>query len=148
MISLLYRLADRLRRRARGTSALAQGRYGEDLAHRYLQRHGCTVVARNFRPHGSGGEIDLVAWDGPALVFVEVKTRASGEYGTPDRAVDADKQWFVQRAAEEYARRVNVDWSCVRFDIIAITLESPPRLEWLQDAFRLTVRPAGPTIVI
>ena len=46
MIGLLYRAADALRRRTLGGN---HGRLGEDLAHRYLRRHGCTIVARNYR---------------------------------------------------------------------------------------------------
>ena len=87
MISLLYRAADALRRRS---IAKDHGRVGEDLAHRYLRAHGCTIVARNYRPRSGGGEIDLVAWHGGKLLFVEVKTRASEEFGTPDRAVDVE----------------------------------------------------------
>ena len=82
-------------RDARGGGArrygMARGQLGEDLAHRFLRRHGCTVVARNYRPRHGGGEIDLVAWDGGTLAIVEVKTRASDEFGAPERAVDAGK---------------------------------------------------------
>ena len=64
----------------RRPSALARatrniGRAGEDLAHRWLRSHSFIVVARNWRPPQGGGEIDIVAWDGDVLVFVEVKTR-------------------------------------------------------------------------
>ena len=58
MIGLLYRVADALRRRSHSGE---HGRLGEDLAHRYLRRHGCTVVARNYRTQSGSGEIDLVA---------------------------------------------------------------------------------------
>jgi putative endonuclease len=133
MMGLLYRAADALRRRAlRGDS----GRIGEDLAHRYLRRHGCTIVARNYRPPYGGVEIDLVAWHANTLVFVEVKTRAGEDFGTPDRAVDRDKQAFVERAARDYARRAGVDWQKTRFDIVAVILEKPPRIEWIRDAWR------------
>ena len=49
------------------------------------------MVARNYRARSGAGEIDLVAWDGDALAFVEVKTRSSEEYGAPEAAVDALK---------------------------------------------------------
>ncbi len=133
MIGLLYRGADALRRRLfRGN----HGRAGEDLAHRWLRRHGCTVVARNYRPPSGHGEIDLVAWHGGNLVFVEVKTRATGEFGEPDRAVDAEKRRNLQRAARDYARRAGVEWEQTRFDIVSVVLATPPRIEWLRDAFR------------
>jgi putative endonuclease len=136
VISVLYRLGDALRRRARGCSPAAEGVLGEDAAHRFLRGHGCTVVARNYRPSSGAGEIDLVVWDGPVLVFVEVKTRATGDFGTPDRAVDADKQRFLSRVAHQYALRAGVDWEKVRFDIVAVTLGPALRVEWLKDAFR------------
>ena len=81
----VYRAADALRRRARADN---HGMIGEDLAHRYLRSQGCTIVARNYRTRSGSGEIDLVAWHGGVLVFVEVKTRESSEFGPPDRAVD------------------------------------------------------------
>ena len=137
MISLLYRAADALRRRARASDgAAAQGRLGEDLAHRYLRRHGCTIVARNHRPRAGGVELDIVAWDGARLAIVEVKARASEEFGAPDRAVDLDKQGYVIRAARDYARRAGVEWERVRFDVISVVLGRPPRIEWTRDAFR------------
>jgi putative endonuclease len=133
MIGLLYRAADALRRRR---IAGDHGRLGEDLAHRYLRRHGCTIVARRYRPNSGGGEIDIVVWHRGTLVFVEVKARASVEFGTPDRAVDAEKQRYLARAGRDYARRAGVEWKQVRFDIVGIILSKPPQIEWLQDAFR------------
>jgi putative endonuclease len=131
MLGLLYRLSDALRRRSLGTD---HGRMGEDLAHRYLRGCGCTVVARNYRPRSGNGEIDLVAWHGDKLVFVEVKTRATVEFGQPERAVDAEKRGHLTRAARDYARRAGVDWNHVRFDIVAVVLR-PRRVEWIRDAF-------------
>jgi putative endonuclease len=138
MLSLLYRLADHARHRARRRHIdpdLASGSRGEDLAHRFLRRQGFTVVARNFRPRSGSGEIDLVAWEKEQLVFVEVKTRATDEFGTPDRAVDAEKQGHIEHAARDYARRAEVDWGLVRFDIVSILLTRPPHIELLRDAF-------------
>ncbi|HEY1337639.1 MAG TPA: YraN family protein [Bryobacteraceae bacterium] len=133
MIGLLYRAADILRRRRRPDD---HGRLGEDLAHRYLRRHGCTVVARNYRTRSGSGELDLAAWDADTLAFVEVKTRASEEFGAPDRAVDSEKQAHLRRAARDYARRAGVPWEKTRFDIVSIVLARPVRIEWFRDAFR------------
>jgi putative endonuclease len=128
----LYRAADALRRRA-----LAQdhGRIGEDLAHRYLRSRGCTVVSRNYRPPSGAGEIDLVVWHGDVLVFVEVKTRGSEAFGTPESAVDAEKRDRIKRAARAYSRRAGIERSRTRFDVVSIVLERPPRIEWQRDAF-------------
>ncbi len=132
MIRLIYRAADAIRRRLRWAD---HGQAGEDLAHRYLQRQGCTIVARRYRPRAGGGEIDLVAWDRNTLVFVEVKTRASAEFGAPERAVDREKEGYLRHAARDYARRAGVDWPMVRFDIVSVILGDPPRVEWIRDAF-------------
>jgi putative endonuclease len=133
VIGWLYRAADAIRRRKYRDN---HGRIGEDLAHRYLRRRGCTIVSRNYRTPAGSGEIDLVARDGGILVFVEVKTRATADFGDPDRAVDAEKRMHLRRAARDYARRAGVDWAQTRFDIVSIVLAHPPRIEWTRDAFR------------
>jgi putative endonuclease len=138
MLSPLYRLADRLRHRARlrrSTPDLTQGRRGEDLAHRFLRRQGFTVVARNYRSRSGSGEIDLIAWEKDRLVFVEVKSRATDEFGSPDRAVDSEKEARIERAARDYIRRASADWGCVRFDIVNVLLTHPPQVELVRDAF-------------
>lgn len=135
MRTLLDRLRD-FARQGRVDPDAATGRRGEDLAHRFLQRQGYTVVARNYRPASGAGEIDLVAWDGPTLVFVEVKTRTSEEFGAPDRAVDGEKEKRLLRAARSYAHRAGVEMEQARFDIVSVVLERPPRLELIRDAFR------------
>jgi putative endonuclease len=133
MMGLLYRVADALRRHR---SPGDHGRMGEDIAHRYLRGHGCIVVARNYRTRSGAGEIDLVAWHGETLVFAEVKTRSTTEFGEPQGAVDEAKQQHLQRAARDYARRTGVDWSRTRFDIVSVVLEKRHvRIQWLRDAF-------------
>src|ERR1035438_7194925 len=102
MIGLLYRAADRIRRRRYAEN---HGRIGEDMAHRFLHAHGCIVVARNYRTLSGSGEIDMVAWDGGKLAFIEVKTRASEAFGPPESAVDAEKRERVERAGRGDARR-------------------------------------------
>ncbi len=94
MWNWLLRLADEARHSARSRRASVEqvvGRRGEDLAHRFLEKRGLRIVARNYRPPSGGGEIDLIGWDGETLVLVEVKCRTSDEAGAPERNVDADK---------------------------------------------------------
>ncbi len=76
-------------------------------------------------------------WPGtaPTLVFVEVKTRKTTEYGRPERAVDAEKRLRIQIAARDYARRAGVDWESTRFDIVSVTMRAEPQIEWLQRCF-------------
>jgi putative endonuclease len=135
---MLFRLADAVRRRLQPDP----GRQGEDLAHRYLRQRKYLIVARNYRPaSGAPGEIDIIARAGRRLVFVEVKTRTSNAISFPERAVDDRKQRNIIRTARDYARRANVDWDDVRFDVIAITGLRNPVIEHLKDAFgeRLTI---------
>jgi putative endonuclease len=132
MLGLLYRAADALRRRA---LAGDHGRLGEDLAHRYLRSRGCTVVARNYRPRSGVGEIDLVAWHGKTLAFIEVKTRTAADFGLPESAVDSEKRGRIERAARDYARRAGIEWPSIRFDVVSVLLSNPPRIDWLRDAF-------------
>jgi putative endonuclease len=97
------------------------------------------VVARNWRPPQGGGEIDLIACEpgvnGNILVFVEVKTRASGDLSAPERGVNAEKIVALRRAARDYVRRSRADPELIRFDVIAIT---GARLEHFRDAFPAT----------
>src|SRR5512140_2089746 len=105
MIGFLLRFSDSMRHRARlrrWSPDLALGRRGEDMAHRFLRKQGFQVVARNYRARSGAGEIDLVAWEGSTLVFVEVKSRRTEEFGAPDRAVDRDKREALVRTAREY----------------------------------------------
>jgi putative endonuclease len=125
MLRWLYRLADRARNRARlrrWPADKAIGRRGEDIAHRWLQRQGMTVVARNYSPPGGKSEADLIVWDGEELAVVEVKTRSSAEYGPPERAVGHEKHQKMISAGEHYARRAEVPLEKVRFDVVAILI--------------------------
>lgn len=113
----------------------ALGRRGEDLAHRYLRSKGLTILARNYRPAGGESEVDIVARDGGVVVFVEVKSRTSAEFGSPDRAIDGEKQKHIVRAARAYSTRAGIQWNQVRFDTISIVFTKPPSILHQQDAF-------------
>jgi putative endonuclease len=116
-------------------SGQALGRRGEDLAHRYLERQGMTIVARNYRTATGSAEADLVAWERDTLVFVEIKTRTTDEYGPPDRAIGEEKRRAIVRAAADYGRRAGVPEEEVRFDVINVVLSNPPSFEHIRDAF-------------
>lgn len=132
-------LCDWLRHTARRRSwnpDLALGRRGEDLAHRYLCREGFIIVARNYRLAAGDAEADLIAWEGEHLVFVEVKSRRSDEHGLPERAIGEEKRAHLLRVAREYARKTNTPWECVRFDVVTVVFDQPPRLQLFRNAFR------------
>ncbi|MCC7360394.1 MAG: YraN family protein [Anaerolineales bacterium] len=96
------------------------GRRGEDLAARRLVELGYTVVGRNYRcPHG---ELDLIARHGDVLVFVEVRTRRSARFGTPEESITPRKQAHLIAAAQHYLQAhalADVPW---RIDAVAITV--------------------------
>ena len=125
--------------RARAERALPQhlrdARRGEDLAYDHLRRLGYTFVARNYRPRHGRQELDLVAWDDERLAIIEVKTRASEEFGRPERAVGQEKRRHLVRAAKEYTRRAEIDFARVRFDVVSVLLGGEPRIELYKGAF-------------
>ena len=108
------------------------GHKGEDLAAAYLQQLGYRLVAANFVvPVGRNRnaavisvEIDLVAYDGPVLCFIEVKTRSSDWFAAPTANVDLRKQRQVTRAARAYRRMFALEEESYRFDVVSIVLPS------------------------
>jgi putative endonuclease len=109
------------------------GQTGEDLACSELRRRGYEILARQFRTRR--GEIDIVARDGATTVFVEVKARASGEFGGGAAAVTWRKQRRIATVALEYlARQGGIDAPC-RFDVVVVTPGPEPRVEVYTHAF-------------
>jgi len=138
MIGRLYEFADVLRHHARQRSLTpdhALGRRGEDIAHRYLQRNGIIIVARNYRMASGAGEIDLIGWEEDRLVFVEVKSRQTDDFGAPDRAIGLQKRSSLVRAAREFARQADVAWENVRFDVVNVVFATPPSVTHFRDVF-------------
>ncbi len=135
MVNSLVDLIRHKGRLLRWQPAHALGRRGEDLAHRYLQACGFAIVARNYRGRNGGVEVDLIGWDGPVLVFVEVKSRSSDAFGQPEEAVDQEKQVRLIRAAGEYIQRRGVGWKDVRFDVVSVLFGDPPALSYIEGAF-------------
>ena len=109
---------------------------GEDLACRELRRRGYAILARRYRTRH--GEIDIIARDGPALVFIEVKTRRDDQFGGGAAAVTMFKQQRIGRMAIDYlARRGCVDSEC-RFDVVTIDFNGGnPRIDVITHAFTL-----------
>ncbi len=138
MLGKLYEFADLLRQHANRrhlTEDHALGRRGEDIAQRFLQRAGIVIVDRNYRMASGAGEVDLIGWEGDTLVFVEVKSRKTDEFGAPDRAIGPEKRASLLRAAREYARHAEVPWQKVRFDVVSIVFSKPPAVTHERDVF-------------
>jgi len=116
-------------RRARGAAV-------EQAALQHLLDAGLREVARNV--HARSGELDLVMQDGDGLAFVEVRYRASAQFGGGAESVDWSKQRRLVRAAELFLLR-NKRWAQApcRFDIVDATGDpDAPTLTWIRDAFR------------
>lgn len=136
---------------------LALGQRGETLAAEYLERQGYRLVAANFKlPVGRNlrgalinAEIDLIAYEGPALCFIEVKTRASDWFAAPEANVDLRKQRQVARAARAYRRMFGLTNASYRYDVVSVIIPAagedapapPLRIEllrnyWTDEKFR------------
>jgi putative endonuclease len=141
------------------------GRRGEALAADHLRALGFELVASNFKLNVGRNrrgavvqnEIDLVAYEGPVLCFVEVKTRRSDWFAAPEANVDLRKQRQVTRAARAYRRLLGLRNAARRYDVVTVILPPPdaegrepaPRVEllrgfWAEEKFRKR-RWSGPT---
>jgi putative endonuclease len=118
-----------------GTTAFIEvGRRGEALAAAYLESAGMRIVAANFVvPVGRSRtdaliytEIDLVAYDGETLCFVEVKSRLSDWFAPPEVNVDRRKQRQIARAARAYRRMFGLEGGRYRYDVITVVFPSEP----------------------
>ena len=96
------------------------GSQGEQLAAEHLQAHGLNILARNFRTRY--GEVDLVASEGDTIVFVEVRTRRSQAYGTPEESVTLPKRHWLALAAQQYLQDHGLDHRSWRIDLVAISM--------------------------
>jgi len=112
----------------------AVGAYGERVAERFLVESGLVVLERNWRC--PLGEIDIVAREGDALVFCEVKTRSGPVWGRPDEAVDERKLSRLRRTALRWLAAHGVGWCDVRVDLISVTWppDGEARLQHLRGA--------------
>jgi len=123
------------------------GRRGEELAIEHLTRLGYRVVAANFSlPVGRNrrdivinAEIDVVAYDGPTLCFIEVKARTSDEFAPPHVNVDLRKRRQIVRAARGYRAMFGLMTAPYRYDVVTVVLsgakaeDDQPRIELLKN---------------
>jgi len=94
------------------------GNKGEDIAVRYLEAKGYSIVERNYR--FGHGEIDIIARDGDEIAFVEVKYRRSLKYGYPESSITKNKQRQIRKIAEAYIWEKDIRDTICRMDVIAI----------------------------
>lgn len=110
------------------------GKWGEDLALKYLTENGLELISRNFRT--PDGEIDLVMFSKDQLVFVEVKTRKNSEYSLPEEAVTDEKIEHLVAAAEWFLQKNPAYHDNWRIDVISILgtpSSSTPQIDWFEN---------------
>ena len=102
------------------TSRSRLGSWGENRAKEYLARKGYTLLESNYRCQW--GEVDLICQDGTYLVFVEVRTRRSQEYGTPEESLSKSKQEKLIATAQTYMQEQDSTPEQWRIDLVALVL--------------------------
>lgn len=125
---------------------LATGLHGEDAAYFYLRRKGYIVVARRWSPGHQPGDIDLIAWQGPLLCIVEVKTRTAHDIAPAEASVDYGKRRMLRRLARQYVRQLPQSTAPqVRFDVISVYLVpgQPKEFVHFEGAFGWSEREYG-----
>jgi putative endonuclease len=116
------------------------GARGEIAAAMFLKRLGYRIVHRNYAI--GGGEFDIVAIEDRTVVFVEVKTRSTDEFGSPAQSVDRNKQEQLSRLAHLYIRRYHLQEHHARFDVIAVVWPKNarrPEIKHYRNAFPTTL---------
>jgi len=101
----------------------------------YLEGKGLTLLARNY--HCRRGEIDIIMQDGNFLVFIEVRYRKNDHFGSAAESVTRQKQQRLLTTADYYLQneKQNADNAC-RFDVITLSGQQYPQIEWIKDAFQ------------
>jgi putative endonuclease len=123
---------------------LLTGISGEDAAFFYLRRKGYTVVARRWSAGNVPGDVDLIAWQGPMLCFIEVKTRTAHDMTPAEAAVDRHKQFVLRRLARAYMRQLpQTEPPPVRFDVLSVYIVPEREKEFVHfdNAFGWSERP-------
>jgi putative endonuclease len=116
-----------------GLDSVRIGKSGEDIAVHYLAGKGYRVIERNY--HSQQGEIDIIAYEGKFLVFVEVKNYSFRSFGTPLAAVNKAKQQSMIHAARTYLYKNNIRNVNCRFDVLAI--HNYETFNLIKDAFHV-----------
>ncbi|MEJ2207024.1 MAG: YraN family protein [Gemmatimonadota bacterium] len=115
----------------------ALGRWGERHAARFLREKGWSILARNYR--FGRREVDLIVRRRDIVAFVEVKTRAGGEFGCPEEAITHLKRREIEAVATHFLARHAPAGLSVRFDAVAIVVDTGARtvrIRHVEDAWR------------
>ena len=119
------------------SSNIETGKKGEEIATKYLKRHGYKILDRNFRAR-RWGEIDIVVSKDETLVFVEVKTRVGNKYGEPVEAITPFQLRALRRAGQYYKMEHPEAPEALRIDVVSIVLDKethePQKIELFLNA--------------
>ena len=112
------------------------GEKGEALAVRRLKKAGYKIIETNYRTRL--GEIDIIAKEGDTLVFVEVKSRRSAQFGNPKQSITVQKQKKISMVALCYLKTTGQSTARARFDVVTvISNRDKPQVEIIKNAFEL-----------
>lgn len=115
---------------------LELGKFGETLALKKIKRLGYKRIVRNYRC--PLGEVDLIAWDGDTLVFIEIKTRMGRSTDYAKEAVNARKKRQISKVALAYMKSNDYSDAKARFDVVAVCVgRGEPEIEVIKNAFEL-----------
>ena len=112
------------------------GDLGEKAAVKFLWDNGLRILEKNYR--NEFGEIDIIAEEDETVIFLEVKTRTSDSYGSPEEAVDSFKQKHILQSARLYLKTQDVNDRDIRFDVVSIIHNEETKkneINWIRDAF-------------
>ncbi len=109
------------------------GNRGENVAKKYLLNQGYNILDKNYTCNI--GEIDIIAEKEGLIVFIEVKSRNSLNFGYPYEAVDRKKQIKLIKVAQNYINYKRIRNTQFRFDIIEVYLKQSNRVNHIKDAF-------------
>jgi putative endonuclease len=113
---------------------LVTGNKGEDLAAQFLRNNGYEILERNYRIRG--GEVDIISKKDDFLVFVEVKTRYSHEFGLPVESVTPWKIRFLLKTAKFYIQKINWGEKPYRLDFVGVDFaedKDNPKVELIEN---------------
>ena len=108
------------------------GKQGEELARKFLSKNGYAILETNYRYRKA--EIDLIAQKDQTLAIVEVKTRTSTDFGTPESFVNKKKINLILEATNAYVDEKNLDLE-ISLDIISVILGKETKIEHIQNAY-------------
>ena len=137
-VHVLDCISDAVGHREATPAHILTGQAGEDAAYFYLRKLGYVMVARNWRVPQSKGELDLIAWDGDVLCFVEVKTRTTRDVKPAEAAVDEHKRRELALMARNFIRRLRqVKPPAFRFDVVSVyfSTAAPAEITLFKNAF-------------